>query len=198
MEFLNALFTAAFDNNIVFAQLIAMVSVILVAQRPQDAIRMGGLLGISVAVAGIICWPLYAGFLLPWGVSYLAPLGCVLASTGAIFVGGTIMGVGKSSEERTRILRACTILACNAAVLAVPLSQGAMADTMTFSSALGASVGAGFGLFLAVVLFAFVRNGIDERLVPHALRGLPITLITASLMALAFTGVAGIAGGLFV
>ena len=34
MEFLNALFTAAFDNNIVFAQLIAMVSVILVAQRP--------------------------------------------------------------------------------------------------------------------------------------------------------------------
>ena len=192
MEFLNALFTAAFDNNIVFAQLIAMVSVILVAQRPQDAIRMGGLLGISVAVAGIICWPLYAGFLLPWGVSYLAPLGCVLASTGAIFVGGTIMGAGKSSEERTRIL------ACNAAVLAVPLSQGAMADTMTFSSALGASVGAGFGLFLAVVLFAFVRNGIDERLVPHALRGLPITLITASLMALAFTGVAGIAGGLFV
>ena len=109
MEFLNALFTAAFDNNIVFAQLIAMVSVILVAQRPQDAIRMGGLLGISVAVAGIICWPLYAGFLLPWGVSYLAPLGCVLASTGAIFVGGTIMGAGKSSEERTRILRACTI-----------------------------------------------------------------------------------------
>lgn len=89
MEFLNALFTAAFDNNIVFAQLIAMVSVILVAQRPQDAIRMGGLLGISVAVAGVICWPLYAGFLLPWGVSYLAPLGCVLASTGAIFVGGT-------------------------------------------------------------------------------------------------------------
>ena len=87
MEFLNALFTAAFDNNIVFAQLIAMVSVILVAQRPQDAIRMGGLLGISVAVAGVICWPLYAGFLLPWGVSYLAPLGCVLASTGAIFVG---------------------------------------------------------------------------------------------------------------
>lgn len=198
MEFLNALFTAAFDNNIVFAQLIAMVSVIMVAQRPQDAIRLGGLLGVSVAVAGVICWPLYAGFLLPWGVAYLAPLGCVLASTGAIFVGGTIMGAGKSSEERTRILRSCTILACNAAVLAVPLSQGAMADTMTFSSALGASIGAGFGLFLAVVLFAFVRNGIDERLVPHALRGLPITLITASLMALAFTGVAGIAGGLFV
>ena len=166
MEFLNAFFTAAFDNNIVFAQLIAIVSVILVAQRPQEAVRMGGLLGIAVAVAGLIGWPL--------------------------------MGAGKSSEERTRILRFCTVLACNAAVLAVPLANGAVADTLTFSSALGASLGAGFGLFLAVVLFAFVRNGIDERLVPHAPRGLPITLITASLMALAFTGVVGIAGGLFV
>ena len=198
MEFLNSFFTAAFDNNIVFAQLIAMVSVILVAHRPQDAIRMGGLLGIAVAVAGVIGWPQYAGFLIPWSVSYLAPLGCVLASTGAIFVGGTIMGAGKPSEERTRILRSCTILACNAAVLAVPLANGAVAETLTFWSAFGTSLGAGFGLFLAVVLFAFVRNGIDERLVPHALRGLPIALITASLMALAFTGVAGIAGGLFV
>ena len=52
-------------------------------------------------------------------------------------------------------------------------------------------------MLLAVVLFAFVRSRIDERLVPAALRGLPITLVTASLMALAFTGVAGIAGGLF-
>ena len=57
---------------------------------------------------------------------------------------------------------------------------------------------AGLGVLLAVVLFAFVRDRIDERLVPAALRGLPITLVTASLMALAFTGVAGIAGGLFV
>ena len=53
-------------------------------------------------------------------------------------------------------------------------------------------------LLAALVLFAFVRDRIDERLVPAALRGLPITLVTASLMALAFTGVVGIAGGLFV
>ena len=77
------------------------------------------------------------------------------------------------------------------------LSNSAGAETLTWDAALGASVGAGLGVLLAVVLFAFVRSRIDERLVPAALRGLPITLVTASLMALAFTGVAGIAGGLF-
>lgn len=198
MEFMNALFTAALDNNLVFAQLIAMVSVFLIAERPQDSFRFGALLGIAVAVAGIVGWPVYAGFLIPWGVAYLAPLACILASTGAIFVGGTLMGHGKTSEERTRILRACTILACNAAVLAVPLSNGALAATMTFATAAGTAIGAGAGVALAVVLFAFVRNRIDDSLAPHVLRGLPLSLVTASLMALAFTGVAGIAGGLFV
>ncbi|MDY2778009.1 MAG: Rnf-Nqr domain containing protein [Collinsella sp.] len=198
MEFLNALFTAAFDNNLVFSQVIAMVSVILVAERPQDAFRFGALLGIAVAVSGIVGWPLYAGYLTPWGVDYLAPLGCILASTGAIFLGGTLVGLGRPSDERTRILRTCTILACNAAVLAVPLSSGALAATMTFTTALGTSLGSGLGVALAVVLFAFVRDRVDDTLAPHVLRGLPLSLITASLMALAFTGVAGIAGGLFV
>ena len=77
------------------------------------------------------------------------------------------------------------------------LGNAAVAETLTWDAALGASVGAGLGVLLAVVLFAFVRSRIDERLVPAALRGLPIMLVTASLLALAFTGVAGIAGGLF-
>ena len=47
----------------------------------------------------------------------------------------------------------------------------------TWDAALGASVGAGLGVLLAVVLFAFVRSRIDERLVPAALRGLPITCL---------------------
>lgn len=83
-------------------------------------------------------------------------------------------------------------------MLAVSLGNAAAAETLTWDAALGSSLGAGLGVLLAVVLFAFVRDRIDERLVPAALRGLPITLVTASLMALAFTGVAGIAGGLFV
>lgn len=198
MTFLNALFTAALDNNLVFAQLIGMVSVVLVAGRPQDSFRFGAMIAVATAVAGALGWPLYTQLMQPWGVAYLAPLAYVLVSWAVIVVVATILGAGKSVAERERLLRACSIIACNAAVLAVSLGNAAAAETMTWDAALGSSFGAGLGVLLAVVLFAFVRDRIDERLVPAALRGLPITLVTASLMALAFTGVAGIAGGLFV
>lgn len=198
MAFLNALFTAALDNNLVFAQLIGMVSVVLVTARPQDSWRFGGLIAVATAIAGALGWPLYTQLMQPWGVAYLAPLAYVLVSWVAIVVVATVLGAGKSVAERERLLHACPIIACNAAVLAVALGNAAVAETMTWDAALGSSLGAGLGVFLAVVLFAFVRDRIDERLVPAALRGLPITLVTASLMALAFTGVAGIAGGLFV
>ena len=198
MTFLNALFTAALDNNLVFAQLIGMVSVVLVAGRPQDSFRFGAMIAVATAVAGALGWPLYTQLMRPWGVAYLAPLAYVLVSWAVIVVVATILGAGKSVAERERLLRACPIIACNAAVLAVSLGNAAAAETMTWDAALGSSFGAGLGVLLAVVLFAFVRDRIDERLVPAALRGLPITLVTASLMALAFTGVAGIAGGLFV
>lgn len=198
MTFLNALFTAALDNNLVFAQLIGMVSVVLVAGRPQDSFRFGAMIAVATAVAGALGWPLYTQLMQPWGVAYLAPLAYVLVSWAVIVVVATILGAGKSVAERERLLRACPVIACNAAVLAVSLGNAAAAETMTWDAALGSSLGAGLGVLLAVVLFAFVRDRIDERLVPAALRGLPITLVTASLMALAFTGVAGIAGGLFV
>ncbi len=74
MAFLNALFTAALDNNLVFAQLIGMVSVILVAARPQDSWRFGAMIAIATAVAGALGWPLYTQLLQPWGVTFLAPL----------------------------------------------------------------------------------------------------------------------------
>ncbi len=198
MTFLNALFTAALDNNLVFAQLIGMVSVVLVAGRPQDSFRFGAMIAVATAVAGALGWPLYTQLMQPWGVAYLAPLAYVLVSWAVIVVVATILGAGKSVAERERLLRACPIIACNAAVLAVSLGNAAAAETLTWDAALGSSLGAGLGVLLAVVLFAFVRDRIDERLVPAALRGLPITLVTASLIALAFTGVAGIAGGLFV
>lgn len=198
MAFLNALFTAALDNNIIFAQLAGMLAVILVAERPQDAFRFGGALWVACFVAGLIGWPLYTYFLVPWGISYMAPAVYLVVSAAAIFVIGAIWAGSKPREERQRIYRVCSLLAINASVLAVPLAMAASADVTSFDVALGYAVGAGMGAFVAVVAFAFIRDRIDDRLVPGVLRGMPISLITAALMALAFTGVAGIAGGLFV
>lgn len=198
MEFLNALFTAALDQNIVFGQMVGMVAVILVAERPQDAFRFGGALWAACFAAGLVGWPLYTYFLAPWGLTYMASAAYLLVSCAVVFAVGAACATGKPRVERQRIYRTCALVALSAAVLAVPLSAAASPDVATFDVALGYSIGAGLGVFVAVVLYATIRDRIDDRLVPGVLRGMPIALITASLMALAFTGVAGIAGGLFV
>ena len=158
MAFLNALFTAVLDNNLVFAQMIGMVAAIAAACRPQGAFRLAGTLGLVAFVAAAVGWPLYSGLLLPWGISY--PVFSLLAADSAP-------------------------------------SSATPGTGLPLDAALGTAVGAGFGVFLAVVLFVFARSRVDDRLVPKAMRGLPISIVTASLMALAFTGVAGVAAGLF-
>lgn len=128
----------------------------------------------------------------------MAPVVYLLISCAVIYIVGAIAAAPRSKDERSAIYRLCALLAVNAAVLAVPLSMAASADIATFDVALGTAIGSGLGIFIAVVVFAFIHDRIDERLVPGVLRGVPISLITAALMALAFTGVSGIAGGLFV
>lgn len=198
MELLNALFTAALDQNLVFVQLVGMVSVLLVAERPQDAFRFGGMVWAASILVGLIGWPLYTGLFQPWGISYLAPMAYLVVGVTVSYVIATVMAAGKNREVRDRTFMTASVVAVNAAMLAVPMGNAAVAATSTFDVALGSSFGAGMGAFIAIVAFAFLRDRIDERLVPGVLRGLPISLITASLVALAFTGVAGIAGGLFV
>lgn len=198
MTFFNALFSAALDQNLVFCQLVGMVVVFLAAERPQDAFRLGGALWIACAAAGIIGWPVYTYVLEPWGVSYMASVVYLMVSCAVIFIIGAVAALRCPAKRRASVLRTCALLAVSAAVLAVPLSMAASADVATFDVALGSAIGSGMGVFIAVVAFAFIHDRIDERLVPGVLRGVPISLITAALMALAFTGVAGIAGGLFV
>lgn len=198
MEFLNALFTAAFDQNLVFVQLVGMVSAILVAERPQDSFRYGGMLWVAIFVAGVIGWPLYTMLFQAWGVDYLAPLGYVMVAVAIAYIMGAVLARGGDRAARDRAYMTSTVVAVNASLLAVPLSNAAVAATTTWDVACASALGAGMGAFIAIVAFAFLRDRIEERLVPGVLRGLPISLITASLVALAFTGVAGIAGGLFV
>lgn len=196
MEFLNALFTAALDNNLVFVQLVGMASVMVLALRPDESVRFGlGLWG-ATAVSGILGWPLYYLLLQPWGIAYLAPIVYLLVASAVVFLVGGALAANKPLEERRGAMAICTAIALNACLLACPLS---IADAdCTFAVGAGTAIGAGLGAFIAVVLFATLRDHVNESLVPAAMRGLPISVLTAALMALAFVGINGAVSGLFV
>ena len=196
MEFLNALFTAAIDNNLVFVQLVGMASVMVLALRPEESVRFGlGLWG-ATAASGILGWPLFYLLLQPWGLTYLAPLVYLVVASAVVVLVGGALAARKPIEERRDAMAMCTAVALNACLLACPLSI-ASADC-TFDVGAGTAVGAGLGAFIAVVLFATLRDRVNDSMVPAALRGVPISVLTAALMALAFVGVNGAVSGLFV
>lgn len=86
------------------------------------------------------------------------------------------------------------LITTNCAVLGVVLLN--VEENYTFIQAMVNSLGAGLGFMLAMVLFAGVRKKMESCDIPEALKGLPITLVAASLVSLSFLGFAGIVEGM--
>ena len=87
------------------------------------------------------------------------------------------------------------LITTNCAVLGVTILN--FTKELNYGEAIVNSLGAGLGFLLAMVLFAGVRSRLEQCDIPKALRGLPITLIAASLVALSFLGFGGVANHLF-
>ena len=87
------------------------------------------------------------------------------------------------------------LITTNCAVLGVTLNN--INDGYNFAESMVNSLGVGLGFLLAMVLFAGVRSRLEDANPPESFRGLPITLVSASIVALSFFGFAGLVDGLF-
>ena len=82
------------------------------------------------------------------------------------------------------------LITTNCAVLGVAINN--IRDGFNFLESMVASLGVGLGFLLAMVLFAGVRSRIENSPAPKSMQGLPVTLVAASIVSLAFYGFAGI------
>lgn len=86
------------------------------------------------------------------------------------------------------------LITTNCAVLGVAINN--ITDGYNFVMSMFSSLGVGLGFLLAMVLFAGVRSRMVTYKIPKAMKGLPITLVAASIVSLAFFGFAGVVDGL--
>lgn len=86
------------------------------------------------------------------------------------------------------------LITTNCAVLGVTINN--ITDGYNFVESMVSSLGVGLGFLLAMVLFAGVRSRIENCPSPESVKGLPITLISASIVSLAFFGLAGVVEGI--
>jgi electron transport complex protein RnfA len=87
------------------------------------------------------------------------------------------------------------LITTNCAVLGVTIDN--IGAEYNFVESIVNSLGCGLGFLLAMVLFSGLRSKLEESAIPESFKGLPVTLIAASFISLAFFGFAGIVDNLF-
>lgn len=146
--------------------------------RKYGSAAMGFSVAAVMLLAAAVTWPLYR-LLVLLGAEYLETLIFVLVVLLVVYVLGAMFA--KSGKPVGAYF---PLVALNSAVLGLAVNN--ITAGYTYVEALFAALGAGLGFVLAMVLFAGVKSKINERYVPKAFRGLPVMLLAASIISLAF------------
>ena len=146
--------------------------------RKYGSAAMGFSVAAVMLLAAAVTWPLYR-LLVLFGAEYLETLIFVLVVLLVVYVLGAMFA--KSGKPVGAYF---PLVALNSAVLGLAVNN--ITEGYTYVEALFAALGAGLGFVLAMVLFAGVKSKINERYVPKAFRGLPVMLLAASIISLAF------------
>jgi electron transport complex protein RnfA len=181
---------AVLVNNFILAQFLGICPFLGVSRKVESAVGMSIAVVFVMTAAAVICWLLYNALLVPFHLGFLRTIVFILVIAALVqFVEMVIRKVSPSLFQALGIY--LPLITTNCAVLgAALLAIGKDFDFLqTLVYALGSSVG--FGLVL--VLFAGIRQRLDiSPAVPRVLRGMPIALVTSSILALAFLGFAGL------
>ena len=176
-------------NNYVLNQFLGICPFLGVSKKVNQASGMGMAVIFVMLFATAATWPIYNFVLVPLGLQYLQIIVFILViATLVQFVEIILKRFIPALHASLGIY--LPLITTNCAVLGVTLNN--ITAGYSFLESIIASLGVGLGFLLAMVLFAGVRSRINDTNSPKCFRGLPVTLIAASIVALAFYGFAGV------
>ncbi len=183
--------SAMLVNNILLIRFIALCSFFGISNSIKTSIGMGFAVTFVMVMATGVSWPVYHFILAPLNLTYLRTAAFIL--TIATFVQLEEMFIRKMFPPLYRAMGIyLPLIVVNCAVLAAAFL--CIDYQLNFVKSIVYTVGVGVGYFLAIVMFAAVREVVDHAPVPPLFKGHPISFITASLMSLAFLGFKGLFG----
>ena len=176
-------------NNYGLNQFLGICPFLGVSKKINQATGMGAAVIFVMLFATAATWPIYNYVLVPAKLEYLQTIVFILViATLVQFVEIILKRFIPSLFNALGIY--LPLITTNCAVLGVTINN--ISAGYSFLEAMISSLGVGLGFLLAMVLFAGVRSRIDDSNAPKCFKGLPVTLIAASIVALAFYGFAGI------
>lgn len=193
LQIVSILLSALLTENFVMVKFYGICPFLGVSKKVETAFGMGMAVTFVMALASVFTWLANKFLLIPLNLGYLQTILFILIIAGLVqFVE---MFIKKSMPSLYNALGIyLPLITTNCAVLGVTLlNVQNYPESFIFSLLYG--VFAALGFTLAIVLMAGIREFLDESAVPKSLRGFPITLITAGLMAIAFMGFSGFSIG---
>jgi len=185
------LLSAMLVNNILLIRFIALCSFFGISNSIKTSIGMGMAVIFVMVMATAVSWPVYHFVLVPLKLEYLRTAAFIL--TIATFVQLEEMFIRRMFPPLYRAMGIyLPLIVVNCAVLAAAFL--CIDYRLDFAKSMVYTIGVSLGYFIAIVMFAAIREVVDYAPVPSLFKGHPIAFITASLMSLAFLGFKGLFG----
>ena len=186
---LGILMSSGLVNNYVLNRFLGICPFLGVSKKLNQAVGMGFSVIFVMLLASAVTWPIQYYILDANGLGYMQNIVFILIIAALVqFVEITLKKFIPSLHKSLGVY--LPLITTNCAVLGVTINN--INDGYTFLESMVSSLGCGLGFLLAMVLFSGVRSKIEESEIPESLRGLPVTLIAASFVSLAFLGFNGI------
>lgn len=189
LEYISIIITAIFVNNIVFAQFLGICPFIGVSRNLSSAAGMGAAVAFVMAIATCVTWALQTYLLVPLGLQFMQTIVFILVIAALVQMLEIIL------KKVAPVLYSALgvflpLITTNCAVLGVAILV--VRNGMNLAESLVYALSTAAGFTMALVIFAGIREQLEMTDVPRAMRGVPIALVCAGLLALAFMGFSGI------
>ena len=188
-EILLFMVSCILTHNFIFNRFLGCCPFLGVSSKVETSVSMGLAVTFVMTIASLFCWLIYNYLLLPLKLAYMSTIAFILVI--AALVQFVEMFLKKSSPTLYNALGIyLPLITTNCAVLGVATlnmnnNYGLLQSVLngTFSA---------LGFLLAIVLMAGVRERLESSKIPECMKGFPITLVSAGLMAVAFMGFNGL------
>ena len=180
---------AIFVNNVVLSQFLGICPFLGVSSKVDTSLGMGMAVTFVMALSSIVTWALQNYILVPFDIVYMQTIVFILVIAALVqMVEIVLKKVSPSLYQALGIF--LPLITTNCAVLGVAII--AVQKDFDLLTTVVYSVSIAVGFAIALVLFAGIRERLETEDVPQGMRGVPIALITAGLLAMAFMGFANV------
>lgn len=197
MEFLLIIISAIFVNNILLSQFLGICPFLGVSNKLSTATGMSGAVCFVITLSTVVTYLINQYLLVPCGLEFLQTIAFILVIAALVQVVEIVLKKISPSLYQALgiflplITTNCAVLGVAITVVTKQFTFGGTAHMLNLGEATVYALATSLGYGLSMILFAGIREYLAGNDVPKAFKGLPIALITASIMAMAFLGFSG-------